>query len=76
MDINVRHSVSLTGNDRHAMISLRRILSRLHVLHTEFIANDDEANRRVVVRHIRLVMAHYDFVSTVPVEGTVEVAYL
>ena len=32
LDINIRHSASLTGNDRQRMSVLREILHQLHIL--------------------------------------------
>ena len=68
VDINVRHSVSLTGNDRHKMRFLREILTNLLALHQEFVANEDHVSERMVLRYARVIFAGYDSVSTVEID--------
>ena len=68
VDINVRHSVSLTGNDRHRMRFLKGILTNLLALHEEFVANDDHMSARTVLRYARIIFAGYNSISTVEID--------
>ena len=68
VDINVRHSVSLTGNDRYKMRFLKEILTNLLALHEEFVANNDLMSDRMVLRYARIIFAGYDSISTVEID--------
>jgi hypothetical protein len=65
LDINVRHSASLTGNDRQRMRVLRGILHRLHILRLEYDAVNDLIGAGVVRRYIIATFQRYDAVATV-----------
>ena len=68
VDINVRHSVSLTGNDRYKMRFLKEILTNLLALHEEFVANNDLMSDRMVLRYAQIIFAGYDSISTVEID--------
>ena len=68
VDINVRHSVSLTGNDRQKMRYLKGMLTNLLALHQGFVANNDHESGGMVLRYAQIIFAGYDSVSTVEID--------
>ena len=72
IDINVRHSVSLTENDRHKMAVLRHLLRRLNASRAENIANHDLVGAEIVTGYIVVALARYDAVATVDVAHPVQ----
>ena len=63
----MRHSVSLSRNDKHLMQILRNLLLRLTHLRNDFVAQNDQISARIIGRYIILAMDRYDAVSTVEV---------
>ena len=64
-DINVCHSTSLTGNDRHKKAVLRNLLRNINASYAEHIANYDVIGAEIVTGYIVVTLARYDVVATV-----------
>jgi hypothetical protein len=67
LDINVRHSLALTGLDRHQMRVIREVLHRLNVLHNTHLEDNNFIAAAVVRRYIAAAMRRHLSVSTVDV---------
>ena len=67
LDINVRHSLSLTGRDRHKILVIREILHQLFVQYTTHVENNDLIAAAVTRRFIAAAMTRYRSVSTVEI---------
>jgi hypothetical protein len=66
LDINCRHSVALTGLDRHRKRVMMALFRRLERAHAEFVNNGEDFEAREVRRYIRRVIEEYQNISTVP----------
>lgn len=71
VDINVRHSVALSGNDKQHMLILRRLLLRLHHLRNDFVAENDIVSARITRGYMYVAMDRYDEILTVEVEDPI-----
>ena len=65
VDINVRHSISLSGNDRHQMEVLRNLVIRLDRLKYQIIEQNDLISAGIIGRYVIVTMDRYNLVSTV-----------
>lgn len=66
LDIYCRHSVALTGLDRHRKRVVMALFRKLERAHAEFINNGEDFKARGVRRYIRRVIEEYLSISTVP----------
>jgi DDE superfamily endonuclease len=66
LDINCRHSVALTGVDRHRKRVVMALFRRLERAHAEFVNNGEDFEARGVRRYTRRVIEEYLSISTVP----------
>jgi hypothetical protein len=67
LDINVRHSVSLSGNDKHRIRVLRSLILRLNRFRNEFIAENDVISAGFVGQYIAAAMDRLDAILFVEV---------
>jgi hypothetical protein len=65
VDINVRHSISLTGNDRHKMRVIRSVLHQLYILQLEYVDNNDMIGVGIVRNFILAALVRYDAVASI-----------
>ena len=65
VDINIRHSISLNGNDRQKMRVLRNLLHQLQILRLECVANNDVMGAGIIQNCLVITLQRYDAVSTV-----------
>lgn len=66
VDVNCRHSVALTGLDRHKKRIIMALFRRLQRVHAEFINVGNDVDARRVRRFIRRAIEEYVNISTVP----------
>ena len=63
LDINCRHSVALTGMDRHQKRVLVAIFLRVH---DNYVGEIDENRRRIGLRFMRAITRQFMSVATIP----------
>ena len=66
LDVNCRHSLVLTGMDRHKMSTSKKLYLRLVRVHNLFLANNDEESALAIRGYIEQAIGCYKEASTVP----------